>query len=52
MESALNSFGGQNITLERILSNYTTIRNNAAQNLAPQRTSLRFNTPSTTLADF
>ncbi|HCY43548.1 MAG TPA: hypothetical protein DHV48_19800 [Prolixibacteraceae bacterium] len=52
VETTLNGYGGQIITLESILLSYTRIRNNAAHNSTPVGTTLRFNAPSIVLSHF
>jgi len=52
IETILNGYGGQIITLESLLSNYTKIRNQAAHNSTPLGTALQYNAPSIVLADF
>jgi hypothetical protein len=52
IEIVLNGYGGQIITLENMLRNYTTIRNDAAHKSTPIGTTLRYNAPSVVLADY
>jgi len=52
IETTLNGNGGQIVTLESLLQNYTKIRNDAAHNSTPLGTTLSYNAPSVVLADF
>jgi hypothetical protein len=52
VETTLNGYGSQIVTLESLLSNYTGLRNNAAHNSTPIGTTLSYNAPSVVLSDF